>query len=211
MAVYSETDIANRALSKLGDVRITDISQTDTKAARAMNHRFEFLRDLLIASYPWRFAVSLASLAADSTAPEWGFARRFLLPADCLRLLSIGDYSIDIAALGVQFRIGGDSYYPSDAPFEVIGQYIHTDYSAPLKIVYLAQITDPGLFPDVFSEALACRLALDACEELTQSATKKDAIAAEAREAMIQAHRIDALQRPPARRSPGRWMMSRMG
>lgn len=211
MAVASETDIANRALSKLGDVRITDISQDNTKAARAMNHRFEFLRDLTISSYPWRFAMEIASLAADSTDPAWGFAKRYLLPTDCLRLITIGDVAVNADTIGVQYRVGGEGFFPSDAPFEVIGQYIHTDISAPLKVIYLKQITDTGLFPDIFVEMLACRLAYDACEELTQSSSKKQDIEREFRSFMMEAYRIDALQRPPGRRAPGRWMLSRVG
>lgn len=209
MAVASEVDIANRALSKLGDARITALTD-DTKGARAMNHRFDFLRDEMQASYPWRFCMEITSLAADSTAPAWGYSTRYLLPSDCLRLITLGDYSINVGTLGVQYRVGGD-YHPADASFEVFGDYIHTDLSAPLKITYIKQITDTGKFPDVFVEAFASRLAYDAAEELTQSASKKRDAAADLKEALREARRIDALQRPPGRRMPGRWMMSRHG
>lgn len=210
MPVYSETDVANRALSKLGDVRITDISQDDTKAARAMNARLASLRDLLLSAYPWRFAMEQASLAADATAPLWGYSLRYLFPSDCLRLITVGHYSIDVEAYGVQFRVGGESTYPADAPFEVFGRYIHTDIAAPLRVLYVKRVTDAGQFPDLFAEALACQMAFDACEELTQSGSKKDDIARELKEVMTLAHRVDALQRPPGRRAPGRWMQSRM-
>lgn len=211
MAIASATDIANRALSKLGDVRITDIDTDNTKAARAMAHRLPFLRDLLLQSYPWRFALEITTLPADSTAPAWGYARRFLFPSDCLRLWSVGDYAIDIQSYGVQFRIGGTSSYPSDAPFEVYGDYIHTDLTAPLKIQYVKQITDTGKFPDVFTEALAAKMAADAAEELTQSASKMDRAERDFQRAMRMARMIDSFQRPPASRSPGKWMMSRLG
>lgn len=209
MAAASEVDIANRALSKLGDARITALTD-DTKGARAMNHRFDFLRDEMQASYPWRFCMEIESLPAASVAPAWGYARRFLLPSNCLRLVTLGEYQINVEALGVQYRVGG-SYAPSDAPFEVFGKYIHTDFSAPLKIVYIKQITDTTEFPDVFVEALASRLAYDAAEELTQSAGKADRALRDMQAAIREARRIDALQRPPGRRAPGRWMMSRYG
>ena len=210
MAVYSETDIANRALSMLGDTRITDIAQTNTKAARAMNHRFPFLRDLLLQSYPWRFAMELDSLAADATAPVWGFSTRYLLPGNCLRLVTVGDYSVNIEAYGLMFR-ASTAAYASDAPFEVIGQYIHTDLSAPLKVQYIQQITDTAQFHDIFSQALACALAEDAAEELTQSRGKKEYAMGKFMDAIKEAKRVDALQRPPGTRAPGGWMMSRLG
>ncbi len=211
MAVYSETDIANRALSKLGDARIIDITQPVNAAGRAMQHRFPFVRDYMLQTYPWRFAMALASLAADATPPAWGYAKRYRLPDDLLRLVTLGDTSIDIATYGVQYRVGGETSDVTAAAFEVIGPYIHTDLSAPLRILYVTQITDTGEFPDVFSEALAVRLAFDACEELTQSATKKDALASELKMVMTEARRVDALQRPPAPRAPGNWSRSRLG
>lgn len=210
MAVASETDIANRALSKLGDARITDISQTNTKAARAMNHRFQFIRDQVLAAYPWRFAMKRTTLAALSSAPEWGYAYQYALPADCLRLVTLGDISVNVETLGVMYRVGSD-YTGSDAPFEIVGENIQTDIAAPLKVEYVQQIADTGKFPDVFVEALASRLAYDACEELTQSNSKKNAAKEDEVMAIREARRVDALQRPPAPRLPGRWMMSRYG
>lgn len=208
MASLSETDIANRALSKLGEVRITDMASDTTKGGKAMNHRFAKIRDALLQVYPWRFAIKRSSIAALTTAPAWGYSIAYQLPADLLRLITLGDYIVDLQSIGVDYAVSS-SYAESDAPFEIIGDQIHTDFSAPLKIEYVRQVTDTGLFPDIFAEALACRLAYDAAEELTQSNTKKQAAKADEMEALKAAARTDAFQRPPGRRMPGNWLMSR--
>lgn len=210
MANASDTDIANRALSKLGDERIASLSE-DTAPGRAMAHRFPFVRDLLLQSYPWRFSIKLASLAADASAPLWGYTKRYLLPSDCLRLVSLGDQYIPFSAYGVQYQATYFGTSMGEAVHEVVGQHIHTDLSAPLDIQYVQQVTDTGAFPDVFTEAFACKLAMDAVEELTQSNTKREAAERDFRMAIKEARRVDAFLRPPSRRQPGSWIMSRYG
>lgn len=204
----SETEIANRALSMLGDTRITALTD-DTKGARAMNARFIPLRDALLQEYPWRFAVTLVQLPAVSTAPAFGYSQAYQLPADCLRPIEVGDNLAFELAVGVQYRIDGTNS-SATAPYEIVGDQIHTDETAPLKFSYVARIENTGLFPPVFVEAFAARLAMDAAEELTQSAGKYDRAARAYSAAMNIAMRTDALQRPPQERMPGTWMTSRL-
>lgn len=209
MAALSETDIANRALSKLGEVRITDLNSDTTKGGRAMLHRFAHCRDSLLQSYPWRFALKRDSLAALTAAPAWGYSVAYQMPSDCLRFVTIGEYAVNAETVGLTVAVSSD-WGAFDAPCEIVGDQIHTDLTAPLNVEYVRQVTDTGLFPDLFSEALACRLAYDACEEITQSDTKKQAAAADAEEAWKMAARVDALQRPPGKRTPGLWMTARV-
>lgn len=203
----SAVDIANRALSKLGEVRITSLTD-NTKPARAMNARFELLRDAELEAHPWRFSIVRTTLPALATAPAWGFARAFQRPTGDLRPVSIGDRAVNIEAVGVYYQesSGAD---PHAAPWEVIGDQIHTDLSAPLKYEYISRITDTTLFSALFVEALACRLAADAAEELTQSAGKRDRADAEYARTLREARRINALYRPPTPRGPGNFMLSR--
>ena len=60
----SEVDIANRALSMLGEARITALSDNN-KAGRAMNARFDLLRDAELAAYPWRFSINRVQLQSQ--------------------------------------------------------------------------------------------------------------------------------------------------
>ena len=210
MAVHSETSIASWALSKLGSARVASISQ-DSKGAEAMNFRFPYVRDAMLQAYPWRFAMVRTTLAADATAPEWGYARRFLLPSDCLQFRALGDDIASIQEIGVTVRGLGFGTIGTGAVCEVIGQYIHTDLSAPLKIEYIRQVTDVGEFPDVFAEAMACKLATDAAIELPNSTTLQRDLAAEYARTISDARNTDAILRPPERRAPGAWVTARLG
>jgi hypothetical protein len=204
----SEVDIANRALSMLGERRIIALTD-DNKAGRAMNARYALLRDALIAEYPWRFAVKRVQLAALTEVPVWGYSVMYERPGDDLRTIKIGGPAINAGAIGVIYESSGYSML-AEAPYEIIEGKIHTNLSAPLDYEYLARITVSGNFDPLFAEALACRIALDAAEELTQSRSKKDDAARFFKRAIDTAKRNNSLMRPPRRRVTGQWMNSRV-
>ncbi len=198
----SEVDIANRALSMLGEIRITSMADAN-KGARAMSARFDMLRDAELSAYPWRFSVTRTNLAASTDVPEWGYSTIYDRPVDDLRPIRIGG-----AAVGVYYSASG--VHGQDAPYEIIGGRIHTSMSAPLNYEYIARIADTGQFDPLFVEALAARLAVDAAEELTQSNSKKEAAMMIYRDTLSEARRVNSLYRPPRRRSAGTWVQSRV-
>lgn len=204
----SEVDIANRALSKLGESRITSLSDNN-KAARAMNARFELLRDAELMAYPWRFAVKRVQLAALTTAPAWGYSTIYEVPSDNIKMIQIGGAAIADSAIGVMYESSGYRT-AEEAPYEIIEGKIHTDLSAPLDYEYIYRVTDTGQFDPLFVEALSCRLAADAAEELTQSAAKQDRAERQYMRAISEARRVNSILRPPRRRAANGWMASRV-
>ena len=82
----SEVDICNLALQRLGARTISALTDDNT-SARACNRVYEHARDAEIRSHPWNFARARTSLAALSTAPTFGYAAQYQLPADFIRLL----------------------------------------------------------------------------------------------------------------------------
>jgi hypothetical protein len=201
----STVEIANRALSKLGEARITSLDD-NSKPARAMKARFDLVRDAELASYAWRFAVKRVPLAAAVEVPEWGFARIFPRPVDDLRPLKIANAYVDFRTIGV--TVSYSSRVP-DLPYEVIDGKIYTDLPAPLEYEYVSRVTNSGAFDALFVEALACRLAADAAEELTQSNTKIEQAMRQYDLAIKMARRVHALYVPPARKPTGAFMQSR--
>ncbi len=203
----SEVDIANLALSKLGEARI--ISLTDNnKPARAMLARFETLRDAELTDGAWRFAAKRVTLPALATAPTWGYSTAYQLPNDHLRPLQVGDMAVNIETIGVYYS-ASTSYNPTEGPFEIVGAEIHTDQSAPLNFEYIRRVTDTGLFPAPFVESLAARLAADAAIELTQSNSIREDAARQHMMALRTAKRLNMLWRAPQRRTSTPWMLSR--
>ncbi len=173
----SKVDICNRALQKLGAARITSLGQNSV-SARAMNTAYEPVKKAMLRSHPWSFAISRAELAADADEPDWGRANSFQLPSDFLRLAE--DYNEDAI---------------NDKDWEIEGDKIITDDSDPIYIRYVKDVTDPNEFDALFCEALSTNLAVECCEELTQSNTKKEALLGDLKRIMAEARRCNAIEK----------------
>lgn len=187
--------IANRALSKLGAGRILLLTD-DNQAARTINQMFNDVRDAELRRHRWKFALTRDSLPALATVPAFGFSYQYPLPADYLAMVQVNDYFI---------RAGS----PNSGLYSIEAGNILTDLVAPLKIRYVKRVTNPGLFDPLFVEALACKLAMEACETLTQSETKFARMADQYKFAMTEAVRVDAIEKVPDELPQGSWLDSR--
>jgi hypothetical protein len=172
----SEVEICNRALQKLGAKRITSLTQ-DSANARACNVAYAVVRDAELRAHPWNFSVKRAELAAESPAPTWGRANAFPLPSDFLR--SLPPYPEDNA---------------NDFDHQIEGRKILTNETSPLYIRYVYKVTDPNEMDSLFREALAAKLALELCEEITQSNTKKQILMEDYKMAIREARRTNAIE-----------------
>lgn len=171
--------ICNRALAKVGANRINQLEDRSPEG-RACLETYNPIRLAELRAHVWAFAVKRASLPALSTTPVFGRANAFQLPSDFVRLAA-PDPEVN---------------YP-DLDWKIEGQTIVTDDSAPLEIRYIYDVIDPNLFDALFREALSAALAVELCEKLTQSNTKKQALLQEYALAIREARRIHALERPP--------------
>lgn len=193
----SATDIANLALSALGEARIADLAD-NSRGARAMNARYAHVRDMELSSHPWRFAVRRVTLPALAGAPAWGFPYRYARPADDLRPLMAGDHPVLPAWGAAQSHT-------------IVGQELHTIFSAPLEYEYVSGLVTEDEFPALFVEVVSLRLALAACDELTQSDARAQRLAQMLADADRRARNSNALwSAPRGRAGPGSWLGSRM-
>jgi hypothetical protein len=188
----SNVEICNRALQKIGAKRITSLTDDDSKNARACNVAFESCKLAELREHPWSFAVARAELAADSEEPDWGRANSFTLPADFVRLLP--PYEEDNT---------------NDLDWQIEGRKILTDDSAPLYIRYIKDVTDPNEMDALFREALACRIALEICEELTQSTQKLQNIDQLYKDCIRKAKRTNAIEAPAQQPPEDPWVTVR--
>ena len=134
----SVVDICNGALNQLGATTILSLTE-DSKNARLCNSRYTQVRDALFRTHPWNCLQKRIQIAADSTAPAWGFSYAYTLPADCLRLLKILDY---------------------DSNYKVEGRKILSNTSS-MKILYVARVTDPNEYDELLRETLSASLGAD--------------------------------------------------
>lgn len=193
----SQVQIVNQALTKLGAARITSM-EDGTNSARVMSAIYDIKRDAELAANPWTFAIKRAALPASTTAPAFGWAYAYPLPSDFLSLVQVGE---------------DFTFYESDtgALFEVEGGSVLTDESSPLDVRYVYRVTNPGLYPALFVEALACRLAAEACEQITQNQSKSEAAWAQYKQALRQARRTNAIEQPPRLLPETGWVRAMRG
>jgi hypothetical protein len=183
----SKTAIANRALSKLGETRVSNVDIDNTKPAKVIRFMYDIVRDAMLAAYPWNFAIKRVQIAADASAPAWGYSKQYTLPVDFLSLLEI----------------------KGNPEYRIESGKILTNEGAPIYIRYIAQITDTGLFDALFVEAFATRMAYEGCEEITQSNTKKDLLARDLQGILKEAYANNAIQGQPQALEADTWLLSR--
>ncbi len=206
----SEVGIANRALQKLGAGRITSLTQ-DSVAARACNACYAELRDAETSAHEWSFALYRVQLAADATEPLFGRANAYQLPSDYLRLAHPDPNVVGANAYwagGVAFS-SSSGWSGAGSDWIVEGAKIYTNDSGALNVRYVRQITDPNAMNVLFREALASRMALEMCEELTQSNTKKEGLRTDYLSTIREARRVNAILKNPAFPPDDEWLTLR--
>lgn len=197
----SQVEIANRALTKVGEQRILSLSD-DVEAARTVDSLWGVVRDAELRIRVWRFSIDRDALAALVTTPSWGFDYEYQLPADCLRLLQVGEYYPGVSL--------SDYRNADESEWKVEGRKILTNQSAPLKIRYVSRVEDTGQWDAAFTEAFACRLAAEVCERLTQSNTKRQIAWDEYKQAISMAVKANAIESAPEPIPDSEWVMARL-
>ncbi len=173
----SWVQIANLALRRLGADRIASLTE-DSENARAVNDVHETVRDAVLRLHPWNCALTRASLAADSTAPSWGYAFAYTLPTDpyCLRVWRLADSMLE---------------------YRVEGRKLLSDAGAPLQILYIARIANPELFDASLTVTLAAALAAEIAFRLTNSRTAEEAMHKWFEQSLARARSADAQEGTP--------------
>ncbi len=200
----SEIYIMNRAASKLGADRFTDRSDTNSKAASEIDACFDSVRDAELRAHTWRFSLARAALSPLVTVPPFGFTLEYQLPTDCLRVIQVGDY---------YWTSLSDYRGTDESPYSVEGRKLLTNLPAPLNIRYVRKMddTDAEQFDGIFVELLACRVAIETCEAITGSTSKKDSLAADYKDRLMEALQANDLEIPPTAPPDDTWMATRVG
>lgn len=146
--------ICNRALTYLGANRITSIDD-DSLEARLCKEFVDDIRDELLRSHPWKFALTRATLSVISTTPEWGWDYKFALPNDCLRVVEM--------------------YGQEQDNWTEEGRYLLTD-AATAQIKYIKKITTVGSFDSMFTLVYALDIAIALSYALTTSSDLRDSL-----------------------------------
>lgn len=186
MATPSEIGICNSALSKIGASRITAFDGS-SKEAILCDEQYKKLRDDVLRAHPWKFALKRATLQLLPEAPAFGYACKFDLPGDYLRV--------------VRFE-------PSGCAYTIEGRELLTDASEA-AIQYVSLVDDPALFDPNFREALAFRLAADLAYPIAQSAALAKGMMDAYEQQLRLARSMNAQEGTPPKVEADDWIQSR--
>jgi len=181
--------IANAAAITIGTAARLTAPSDNTSLGRAVASVWEIERLAALRDGAWNFAMTRAELAALTEKPVHGFENRFQVPADCLRLIEI-------------YELRRDNWQ-----FE--GQAINADHTGPLKIRYLADITEPALFDPLFAKAFSLRIACAIGNRIAGSAFKEELNWEKYRKALAEARMCDAMENPPIDDYESDWVKAR--
>jgi hypothetical protein len=221
----SVVDIVNRALSKLGTDTIRSLDDNST-ASRLASNTYDIVRRAELSDMVWNFAIVRTSItyevdgSGDPIVPDWNYGLTYQLPTGCLRVIQVSGIfnGVDLA----EYRNSDDREYVIEGT-KLITNLTGNDLSSnvqpvggviptpiPLPILYVADVTDTNQFHPLFVEALACKLAMEMCERLTQSTTKLSSMAQQYATTVRRARFANAVQNPPQSRPDNTWILSRV-
>ena len=146
----TKTQIANIALAKFREGRITNIESDTDSVAVVMNDQYDHALELLLEEHRWNFAGKRVTLTKLQDKPPFGWNFQYALPSDCIRLKDVNGE--DVESSSRLFTIEGRNLLSND---DVV------------TITYVAEIADTNLFSPSFVESLAFKLASITCGRLT--------------------------------------------
>lgn len=172
----SKVQICSNAMLLLGQESIASFSEASDRATLASN-LWDNSRQAVLRSHPWNCAIKRDALAPDATAPAFDWTYQFTLPADCLRVLSVGQDG-DVT----EYKIEGRKILIDDNP-------------AYLRYIY--DNKDVASWDAMLVEAMTRYMAFSMSYPLTKSTSLRDSMFAEFNKLLKQAKAIDGQEDTP--------------
>ena len=163
-SMVSETSIANQALLWLGGTVITSLDE-DSREAIWMKNNYPFIRDAVLEERMWTFATARAkSTVADMDA--WDEMYVHPIPIGWQSVYRVYR-TLSKSAMGVSGSYGPTNNITSEG-WKVEGGNV-LSYDATVYMWGMQRLTDTGAFSSLFVQALAARIAADACVPFTEN------------------------------------------
>lgn len=173
----SLTELVNMALLECGAQPLDSSISDATERARAANTAWPIVRRMVIGMHPWNVPTKRALLDADATAPDWGFATRYPMPSDCIRVLEVD----------------------TDEPWRVEGAWLLTDATGDdLGVRYVFDQTDTTKYDAGLTNAMVLGLAFRIMHRVTGDKGMRDRLSADWTAWLREAKRIDGQEQTAA-------------
>lgn len=188
----SDISIANAALRMIGEDRIESFASGD-EAGRILDDIYEDKVRYALRLHPWNFAIKRESLYQTTPTPEYEFSYGYRLPDDCLRVLETSE---DVLS--------------GSRDWQVEGRTIVTSIGPPLKIKYIARVSEENFEP-AFAEYVSALLATELAEPITGNGEVIDRVNRKLEPKFRLAKSNDGQEGTPQRLRQGTWVDAHAG
>jgi len=195
-SILSEVDLCNLALDLLKVPPITNIRDPKTQDEAICSRWYDTTRRYVLRAHPWNFAKYRAVLSRNATAPITGYADKYALPNDYIRLRFIGS-DVDDSLLAEDYQIE-DGFILLD-----------NGGSADLNIGYIRDQTQVSKYDELFKNYLAQQLAYVMAYAFSGKETLRQGIKKMLDETRMEARAVNGQDNPPRRITRSRFIGAR--
>lgn len=191
--ISTKTGVANLTLTLLKNDTVTSIDPPDTgsKAAKLCALWYEDSRREVLSETIWDHAVKRVGLPAHPTAPDFGYSTKYELPADYIRVASIGDED------------------DPEEDYEIEDGFLLINATGDLDFRYVYDHEDISKWSPKYLQSVARKLGANICYGLTGNRTFAAEMEALYREYVGEGRTVDSQQNPPRRIQRSRWKQAK--
>lgn len=191
----TKTAIANLAadLMKVDPVQSIEPPDAGSKFAKLAARWYDDTLREVLADHIWNHAIARVQVAAHPTAPAFGYDAKYELPADFIRIATIGDEN------------------NPETEYEIEDGFILCNVTSPINLRYVYHHTDISKFPPKFVQCLARKLKANCTYGMTGKLDMQINAEAEYKDYLSTGMTIDGQDNPPQRIRRSKWKAAKEG
>lgn len=174
----TEVEICSAALLILGAQPITSMEPNSDRAILCAQ-LYPIVLESMLREHTWACATKRVALAPDGDAPLYDYAYQFTLPADFLRMLSVGEFG-------------------AEEDFRIEGRKLLADCN-PCYLRYVFRNEVEATWDSMLVECVTLALAQRMAYAITQNATLAQSLKADLDKLLQKARAVDGQDDPPVR------------
>jgi hypothetical protein len=198
-APTAPVDICNIALDYFGErADITSIETPENSNEVILARHYDLTRQNLLREYIWNFSRAETTLARTGDG-GLDYSDRFLMPSDCLRIISIGSVACQIRDYNILDR----EIYINPIFMQT------TPTTNALQLRYVKDVTDVSKFDSLFTKLLGLQLAANISYKFSGKKTQSEMIMALLKAELPKAVSVNSQEKKPKRRDHSRAIEAR--
>jgi hypothetical protein len=187
----SAVDICNLALDRLGTDTISSILTPVSEKEVVCARHYDKTRKQMLRRFVFNFSRKLDTWTPDPTVtPAFGYTNAYALPNDFIRLMAIGDVSINQDVPGRLYAMSDNYLYCDSGQVSTAGD---------MNVEYIFDAQQVIKFDALFVDVLVLQLAKNMAYKFTNKQSIITGVADELKDAYLAAAAVAGQEKPPRR------------